>query len=149
MNLRQLNDSCVTIAVDETTTITDVDAIFAVLNGGKTPAFTTTTIAPSIEDSVPSNLARTSPFMTHSIFNSMNSEHEMLRYLKKLENRDMSLVHTMIPLGSCTMKLNATSEMMPVTWPELANIHPFAPLDQVQVRSFCSLRVLVSCRTCL
>ena len=68
--------------------------------------------------------------MQQPIFNLYHSEHEMLRYLKRLENRDLSLCHSMIPLGSCTMKLNATSEMLPITWNELANLHPFVPLDQ-------------------
>jgi glycine dehydrogenase len=76
--------------------------------------------------------SRSSPFLEQPIFNSMHSEHEMLRYLKRLENKDLSLAHSMIPLGSCTMKLNATSEMIPITWPSLANLHPFVPLDQAQ-----------------
>lgn len=75
---------------------------------------------------------RSSPFLTHDIFNLYQSEHEMLRYLKRLENKDLSLAHSMIALGSCTMKLNATSEMIPISWPELANIHPFVPMDQAQ-----------------
>ena len=82
---------------------------------------------------VKSNLGgfkRVSEFMQQPIFNLYHSEHEMLRYLKRLENRDLSLCHSMIPLGSCTMKLNATSEMLPITWNELANLHPFVPLDQ-------------------
>lgn len=70
--------------------------------------------------------------MTHEVFHKYHQEHEMLRYLARLQSRDLSLVHSMIPLGSCTMKLNATSEMIPITWPELANIHPFAPPDQQQ-----------------
>jgi glycine dehydrogenase len=76
--------------------------------------------------------ARTSEFMTHPVFSTHHSETEMLRYMKKLENKDLSLAHAMIPLGSCTMKLNATSEMIPVTWPEFANVHPFAPVNQTQ-----------------
>jgi len=76
------------------------------------------------------NFKRTTPFLEHEIFNLYHSEHEMLRYLKRLENKDLSLAHSMIALGSCTMKLNATSEMIPISWPELANLHPFVPLDQ-------------------
>jgi len=76
--------------------------------------------------------ARGSKFLQQPIFNLYHSEHEMLRYLKRLENRDLSLAHSMIALGSCTMKLNATSEMVPITWPELANLHPFCPADQAQ-----------------
>ena len=78
------------------------------------------------------HFARTSKFLQQPIFNLYHSEHEMLRYLKRLENRDLSLAHSMIALGSCTMKLNATSEMIPITWPELANLHPFCPPDQAQ-----------------
>ena len=73
---------------------------------------------------------RSSPYLENEIFNLYQSEHEMLRYLKRLENKDLSLAHSMIALGSCTMKLNATSEMIPISWPELANLHPFVPLDQ-------------------
>ena len=75
---------------------------------------------------------RSSPYLEHDIFNLYQSEHEMLRYLKRLENKDLSLAHSMIALGSCTMKLNATSEMIPISWPELANLHPFVPLDQAE-----------------
>ena len=78
------------------------------------------------------NFKRQSSFMQQPVFNSFHSEHEMLRYLKRLENRDLSLCHSMIALGSCTMKLNAATEMIPITWPELAGLHPFAPLDQAQ-----------------
>ena len=80
--------------------------------------------------SIPNELVRATEFLTHEVFNRYHSETEMLRYMKKLENRDFSLAHGMIPLGSCTMKLNATTEMIPVTWNEFANIHPFAPDDQ-------------------
>ena len=76
------------------------------------------------------NFQRSSPYLENEIFNLYQSEHEMLRYLKRLENKDLSLAHSMIALGSCTMKLNATSEMIPISWPELANLHPFVPLDQ-------------------
>ena len=75
-------------------------------------------------------MIRKSAYLTHPVFNMHHSEHEMLRYIKRLENKDLSMVHSMISLGSCTMKLNATAEMIPVTWPELGNIHPFAPADQ-------------------
>ncbi|GMH32889.1 hypothetical protein BSKO_00723 [Bryopsis sp. KO-2023] len=131
VNLRKLNDTMISISIDETTSIADVDHLFKILNGGKSPNFTTESIASSVESNI-GKFARTSRFLEHKIFNSYHTEHEMLRYLKKLENRDLSLCHSMIPLGSCTMKLNASSEMMPVTWNELANIHPYAPMDQVQ-----------------
>ena len=77
-------------------------------------------------------LARKSAFLTHPVFNSHHSETEMLRYIKRLEAKDLSLTHSMIPLGSCTMKLNATAEMIPVTWPEFGRLHPFAPLEQTE-----------------
>ena len=82
---------------------------------------------------LPAATRRTASFMTHPVFSSHQSEHQMLRYIFKLAQRDISLVHCMIPLGSCTMKLNATAEMMPITWPELNRIHPFAPAEQTQV----------------
>src|SRR5690606_30339924 len=78
----------------------------------------------------PRDLARTSEFMTHPVFHRYRAEHEMLRYIQRLESRDLSLVHSMIPLGSCTMKLNAAAEMLPISWPEFAKLHPFAPVDQ-------------------
>lgn len=83
-------------------------------------------------ESTVGSFARSTPYLQSPIFNLYHSEHEMLRYLKRLENRDLSLAHSMIALGSCTMKLNATSEMIPVTWPELANLHPFVPADQAE-----------------
>jgi glycine dehydrogenase len=131
MNFRLLDDERITISVDETTTVDDVDVIFAALNGGKDAPFTAESLAPSV-DAPLGALARTSAFMQHKIFNSMKSEHDLLRYLKVLENRDLSLCHSMMPLGSCTMKLNATAEMVPVSWPELYNLHPFAPTEQAQ-----------------
>lgn len=87
-------------------------------------------MASEIELELPAGLVRTSEYLTHPVFNNFQSEHEMLRYIKKLENKDLSLVHSMISLGSCTMKLNATAEMIPVTWPEFGQMHPFAPTDQ-------------------
>ena len=82
------------------------------------------------EAAIPAGLRRTTPFLTHPVFNAHHSEHEMLRYMRSLADKDLALDRTMIPLGSCTMKLNATSEMIPVTWPEFANIHPLAPAEQ-------------------
>ena len=132
MNLRRMSATAVHVNMDETTKLEDLDALFAALNGGKAAPFTAAELAPSVDAPLPRGLERTSDFMTQDVFNTYHNEHEMVRYLAKLESRDLSLVHSMIPLGSCTMKLNATSEMMPVTWPELADIHPFAPLDQAQ-----------------
>ena len=129
LNLRKLNDA-VGISVDETTTIADIAAVIEAVTGkGQSQVFRQLPLAPSV---IPTTLQRQSEFLTHPTFHRYHSETEMLRYLKRLENKDFSLTHGMIPLGSCTMKLNATSEMLPVSWPEFANIHPFAPRDQWQ-----------------
>ena len=127
INIRKMDADHVSLAFDETTEIADVDALFKVFAGGAA-APTVAQVAPSVNTTMP--MARKSEFMTHPVFNQYHSEHEMVRYLKRLEEKDLSLVHSMIALGSCTMKLNATTEMIPITWPELANIHPFAPKDQ-------------------
>ncbi|OAY75384.1 Glycine dehydrogenase (decarboxylating), mitochondrial [Ananas comosus] len=132
MNLRVVDSNTITVAFDETTTLEDVDKLFKVFAGGKPVNFTAESLAPEVESKIPSVLARESPYLTHPIFNTYHTEHELLRYLHKLQAKDLSLCHSMIPLGSCTMKLNATVEMMPVTWPNFANIHPFAPVDQAQ-----------------
>jgi glycine dehydrogenase len=129
INFRYFADNHVGISIDETTASVDVATIiqiFANTIGKKT----STTRSNGQELNWPKNLVRASQFMTHPVFSSHHSEHEMLRYIKRLENKDLSMVHSMISLGSCTMKLNATAEMIPVTWPELGNIHPFAPADQ-------------------
>ncbi|XP_039117289.1 glycine dehydrogenase (decarboxylating), mitochondrial [Dioscorea cayenensis subsp. rotundata] len=132
INLRIVDSNTVTVAFDETTSIEDVDKLFKVFSSGKPVSFTAASIASEVQSPIPSELARQSPYLTHSIFNSYHTEHELLRYLHRLQTKDLSLCHSMIPLGSCTMKLNATVEMMPVTWPNFANIHPFVPLDQAQ-----------------
>ncbi|KFK44527.1 hypothetical protein AALP_AA1G268200 [Arabis alpina] len=95
--------------------------------------FTAESLAPEVQNSIPSSITRESPYLTHPIFNMYHTDHELLRYIHKLQSKDLSLCHIMIPLGSCTMKLNATTEMMPVTWPSFTNIHPFAPVEQAQV----------------
>merc|ERR1712032_426480 len=128
MNLRQMDGSHVSVAFDETSTLEDVDTLFAVLSGAPAP-FTAESVAAEVDTNVGS-FKRTSEFLTHPIFNSYHSEHEMLRYLARLEAKDLSLCHSMIPLGSCTMKLNSSTEMMPITMGEFANMHPFAPEDQ-------------------
>ncbi|RDX73249.1 Glycine dehydrogenase (decarboxylating), mitochondrial, partial [Mucuna pruriens] len=122
----------ITVAFDETTTLEDVDNLFKVFSDGKPVSFTAESLAPEVQTALPSGLIRKSPYLTHPIFNMYHTEHELLRYIHRLQSKDLSLCHSMIPLGSCTMKLNATSEMMPVTWPSFANIHPFAPIEQAQ-----------------
>ncbi len=129
VNFRYFEDNHVGIALDEITSSGDLDVIleiFAAAGYGTTGNIS----ANGQEMKWPASLIRKSAYLTHPVFNMHHSEHEMLRYIKRLENKDLSMVHSMISLGSCTMKLNATSEMIPVTWPELGNIHPFAPSDQ-------------------
>jgi glycine dehydrogenase len=116
MNIRKLSANTVAVAFDETTTLADVDDLFAALNGGKAPAFTAESLAPDVSEMNHPGLARKSSFLTHPVFNAYHSEHEMVRYLARLEQKDLSLVHSMIALGSCTMKLNSTTEMIPITW---------------------------------
>jgi glycine dehydrogenase len=122
----------VTIALDETTSLADVKLLTKIFSKVKGIAADSVEVVDSnIETSIPFALQRTSPYLTHPVFNAHHSEHEMLRYIKSLESKDLSLCHSMIPLGSCTMKLNATTEMIPVTWAEFGKLHPFAPADQV------------------
>jgi len=131
VNFRYVDQYNVSISFDETKTLADIEellAIFAEASGKET----TINLKSEIDVVFAPSLNRTSAFMTHPVFSSYHTEHEMLRYLKSLENKDLSLVHSMISLGSCTMKLNATAEMIPVTWPEFGRMHPFAPQDQAQ-----------------
>ena len=126
--------SLVSITLDETTTPGDVLTIirfFAKVMGKNANELDLDGIKSGISSHIPSNLQRKSAYLTHPVFNSHHSEHEMLRYIKSLEAKDLSLCHSMIALGSCTMKLNATTEMVPITWAEFSKIHPFAPADQV------------------
>ncbi|MEO1054621.1 MAG: aminomethyl-transferring glycine dehydrogenase [Bacteroidota bacterium] len=135
INFRYFGQNGVGIALDETTSIEDVKDILHVFDQVGFKTETDFDLEKAAEDLVlgwDNNLVRESEYLTHPVFNTHHSEHEMLRYIKKLENKDLSLVHSMISLGSCTMKLNATAEMVPVTWPEFGGIHPFAPLDQAQ-----------------
>lgn len=122
------------IAVDETTTIADLNNIIGVFANVYGFAATTLTDAAvdAVESAIPAALVRKSNFLTHPIFNSFRSESEMMRYIKRLENKDLSLVHSMISLGSCTMKLNAATELIPLSLPEFGGIHPFVPADQAQ-----------------
>jgi glycine dehydrogenase len=121
--LRQLSPTSLTITLDETTTAADVEAIVRVI----APATAATANLDEAAPAIPSSLVRTSPFLQHPVFSAYRSETEMLRYMHRLQAKDLSLADSMIPLGSCTMKLNATAEMLPLTWPEWSNIHPFVP----------------------
>ncbi|WP_029277777.1 aminomethyl-transferring glycine dehydrogenase [Pedobacter borealis] len=120
-----------TISFDETSTFEDVALIAKIFAKVKAIAADQVEVVENVETVIPASLQRTSAYLTHPIFNAHHSEHEMLRYIKSLEAKDLSLCHSMIALGSCTMKLNATAEMIPVTWSHFGRIHPFAPADQV------------------
>ncbi|MGV3708735.1 MAG: aminomethyl-transferring glycine dehydrogenase [Gemmatimonas sp.] len=130
LNLRVLQPGTLTVSLDETTTPADVQGLWAVFNGGDEVSFTFDDTAAEMDDSYDERFKRVSPFLTHPVFHKYRSETEMLRYMYSLQSKDFSLVHGMIPLGSCTMKLNATTEMIPVTWPEFGQLHPFAPSSQ-------------------
>jgi len=127
------NGTVATIALDETTSIADIKLLNKIFSKVKAISADSVELAneKNIETVIPAAQQRTSAYLTHPVFNSHHSEHEMLRYIKSLEAKDLSLCHSMIALGSCTMKLNATTEMIPVTWPEFGRVHPFAPADQV------------------
>ncbi|MBA2610821.1 MAG: aminomethyl-transferring glycine dehydrogenase [Bacteroidetes bacterium] len=127
INFRKVDDKHVAISLDQTVEQQDLVDILSCF-GIKTLAEN----IPASKSISTSALARTSHFLSHPVFNSYHSESEMMRYIKRLENKDLSLVHSMISLGSCTMKLNAASELLPITWPEFASIHPFVPVDQAQ-----------------
>jgi glycine dehydrogenase len=130
MNLRRMGDRSLGIALDETTSAAEVDGLLAVFAEGRAVAG----CEQLAREASPAlgGLERTSRYLEHPVFNTHRSETEMLRYIRSLEERDLSLVHAMIPLGSCTMKLNATAEMMPVTWARYGRLHPFAPVEQAQ-----------------
>jgi glycine dehydrogenase len=132
MNFRIIGEHALGIALDETTTEKDLADILRLFNGNRAPDFTVAELAAEADTAYPAPFARTSPYLTHPVFNRYHSETEMMRYLKRLESRDLSLTTSMIPLGSCTMKLNAAAEMFPITWPELSRLHPFAPLRQTR-----------------
>jgi len=131
VNLRDAGNGLVGISLDETTTPADIETLWSIFAGDKIVS-PFTEIEAAAADNLPAALSRSSTFLTHPVFNTHHSETEMLRYLRKLSDKDLALDRTMIPLGSCTMKLNATAEMIPVTWKEFASIHPFTPLEQVQ-----------------
>jgi glycine dehydrogenase len=130
MNLRQPSPRTLSITLDETTTRDDLARLLEVFAEPGRPAPDLDAPEAGLDLLLPAALARTSDFLTHPVFNSHHSETAMLRYIRRLSDRDLALDRTMIPLGSCTMKLNATSEMIPITWPGFAQVHPFAPADQ-------------------
>ena len=126
LNLRYISDEAVGLTLDETSSVDVVDRVLSAFGTTRSVAASDAT-----DTGIPVDRRRTGEFLTQSVFNRYHSEHEMLRYLRRLADKDLALDRTMIPLGSCTMKLNATTEMVPVSWPEFADIHPFAPSDQV------------------
>ena len=129
-NLRLLRKTCIGISLDETTTRADIELLWSFFAADKQALPQLADLQDSASTLIPSSLRRTSNFLTHPVFNTYHSETGMLRYIRMLGNKDLALDRSMIPLGSCTMKLNATSEMIPITWPEFAALHPFAPADQ-------------------
>jgi glycine dehydrogenase len=131
MNFRRIDAHTLGISLDETSTRADVEAIWHAF-GGTMEQSARDTLFAKTADALPAELRRASSFLTHPTFNRYHSETEMLRYLRRLADRDIALDRAMIPLGSCTMKLNATSEMIPVTWPEFGQLHPFAPKEQTE-----------------
>jgi glycine dehydrogenase len=135
INLRRISNEKVGVSIDETTSLNDLEMIVQTFNGdGPSRRVLQAELSREVnfESKIPSGLRRASNFLQHPVFNRYHSETEMLRYIKQLESRDLSLTASMIPLGSCTMKLNAAAEMFPVSWPEFAKIHPFAPIKQTR-----------------
>src|SRR5690606_38213048 len=134
INLRKLDDDCIGISLDETTTEAHIAELWQIISSDNAVTISVAELDVQLGDSVgfAKNLERSSAYLTHPVFNSYHSETEMLRYMKRLENKDIALNQAMIALGSCTMKLNATAEMIPITWPEFNRLHPFAPLEQTQ-----------------
>jgi glycine dehydrogenase len=132
VNLRWLDDGRAGVSFDETTTLADVADVAEILSGVRPEIEALAAHLGSEPDSIPTALRRAGHVLAHPVFNSHHTETKMMRYLKRLENRDLSLTHAMIPLGSCTMKLNAAAELAPISWPRLAGLHPFAPAEQAR-----------------
>ncbi|MCW5549823.1 MAG: aminomethyl-transferring glycine dehydrogenase [Opitutaceae bacterium] len=130
INLRRYDDHSLGVALDETTTVADLRDLLTIFAPGGAVEFTVEELAAHVDPALPMTLRRTSRYLTHPVFNRYHSETELLRYMHRLQQRDLSLTTSMIPLGSCTMKLNGTVEMLPVTWPEFGRLHPFAPAEQ-------------------
>ncbi|HAM36933.1 MAG TPA: glycine dehydrogenase (aminomethyl-transferring) [Elusimicrobia bacterium] len=130
INLRLLEENAVVVALGETTQEEDIEELLESLNGGRKIGFSLRELP--VEPALPESLARRGAYLEHRTFNRYHCEHEMLRFVKRLESKDLSLTTSMIPLGSCTMKLNAASEMLSITWPEFGKLHPYAPLEQAE-----------------
>ncbi|MFZ3230781.1 MAG: aminomethyl-transferring glycine dehydrogenase [Pseudobdellovibrio sp.] len=131
INLRYFSDS-VGFSLNETSTLKTLDKLFTIFNKGTAASFKAVDLESLVQPSITSEFARTSLYLTHPIFNSYHSETEMMRYIYSLQNKDITLTHSMIPLGSCTMKLNAATELIPISWPEINKMHPFIPMNQAQ-----------------
>lgn len=133
INLRLLNNETLAVSLNETTSWQDLNDLLIAFNLGQKPAFTAESLRPEIKGlAISDAFLRQSKYLTHPTFNAYHSEGEFTRYIFELQAKDLSLVHSMIPLGSCTMKLNATTELLPVSWPEVNRLHPFAPIQQLQ-----------------
>ena len=130
INLRYMDETSVCVALDETVREEDLTTLLEIFGQKDGVAVSIDELVDSADTRYDERFSRTTPYLTHPVFNTHRSETELLRYMRKLESRDLSLVHSMIPLGSCTMKLNATAEMMPITWPGFSKLHPFAPVEQ-------------------
>ena len=131
INIRKLDDNTLTVSVDETTSIAQIELLLSAFRSDD-KNLSAEMISKECSEVIPVSMLRKDSYLSHPVFNSHHSETEMLRYIRKLESRDLSLTRSMIPLGSCTMKLNATSELQPISWPEINKIHPFVPLDQAK-----------------
>lgn len=132
INLRLFDDGSLGVSLDELTTSAEIQTLFDIFAGGQSVTVMVSDLAGQATLTYPPALTRTGTYLTHAVFNRYHSEHEMLRYIYRLQARDLSLAHSMIPLGSCTMKLNGTAEMIPVTWKGFGRIHPFAPTEQTR-----------------
>lgn len=131
INLRIYSDG-VGFSINETTSLSTIDTLFKIFNKDAAASFKAADFESSAKGSLPTDLLRTSEYLTHPVFNSYHSETELMRYIYSLQNKDVTLTHSMIPLGSCTMKLNAATELIPVSWPEINRMHPFAPSEQTK-----------------
>lgn len=131
INLRYYSDA-VGFSLNETSTLSTVETLLKIFNKEHSLSFAVSDLEKELSTDLKSELIRTSGYLTHSVFNSYHSETELMRYIYSLQNKDITLTHSMIPLGSCTMKLNAATELMPISWPEVNKLHPFIPIDQAQ-----------------